>query len=337
MKASPALARALLAALLIAALLLPMIAPTYYLQFFAKAMLLAIVAASLNLVVGFGGMVSLCHGAFFGLAGYVLALASPSSSGASLWTSLPLALLVVAVAAALVGALALRTRGIYFIMATLAFGEMFFYFFHDTRVANGSDGIYIYFEPEIVIAGWRLVDLGNKTSFYYVALASLQLAIIVISTLVRSPFGAALMAARDNEQRARSLGFPVFRIRLTAFVLAAVLAGIAGYFSASQFGFVAPQTLGWHVSATLLIMVVLGGMKSVLGPVFGAFALLGLEEILKSNIEHWKLIEGVIVIALVFMLPGGLQHLAQLVFADRRAPAGQPGSGASSAGRQHHG
>jgi len=101
MKASPALARALLAALLIAALLLPMIAPTYYLQFFAKAMLLAIVAASLNLVVGFGGMVSLCHGAFFGLAGYVLALASPSSSGASLWTSLPLALLVVAVAAAL--------------------------------------------------------------------------------------------------------------------------------------------------------------------------------------------------------------------------------------------
>lgn len=301
------------ALVLAAALALPFVAPVYYVQFGAKVLLMGLFALSLNLVVGFGGLVSMCHAAFFGLAGYVLAMLSPADSGASLWTSLPIALGVVALAAFIIGGLALRTRGIYFIMTTLAFGEMLFYLFHDTKIGGGSDGIYIYFEPEIALGGTRLIDLSGKVSFYYVALGLLVAGWLGLRMLVEAPFGRALAAARDNERRALSLGFPVFRIRLSAFILSAMMAGVAGYFSAVQFGFVAPQMLGWHASATVLVMVVLGGTTSIFGPVLGALALMGLEEVLKSTIENWKLVKGIIIIVLVLVLPGGLRQLGRFV------------------------
>lgn len=313
MTRSPALSAALSAALVAAAVALPFATSDYYVQFASKALLMAMLALSLNLVVGYGGLVSLCHAAFFGLAGYVLGLLSPDSAGASIWVALPAALLVVTAVATVIGALSLRTRGIYFIMVTLAFGEMLFYLFHDTRIGGGSDGLYIYFKPEIALAGLTLLDLEKTTTFYYVALAALLGATLLVRSLVRSPFGHALVAARENERRALSLGFPVFRLRLTAFVLSALIAAVAGFFSAAQFGFVAPQMLGWHLSASVLVMVVLGGMSSILGPIAGAIALLGLEEVLKSTFEHWKLIKGLIVIALVFALPGGLQQLAAML------------------------
>jgi branched-chain amino acid transport system permease protein len=196
---------------------------------------------------------------------------------------------------------------------TLAFGEMLFYLFHDTKIGGGSDGMYIYFKPEITLGELTLLDLEDPRAFYYVTLACLVGATLLIRMLVSSPFGHALTAARENERRALSLGFPVFWIRLGAFIISASIAGLAGYFSAAQFGFVAPQLLGWHMSASVLVMVVLGGMSSVLGPIFGAIALLGLEEVLKAFFEHWKLIKGLIVIALVFALPGGLQQLAALL------------------------
>ncbi|OYU47850.1 MAG: branched-chain amino acid ABC transporter permease [Rhizobiales bacterium PAR1] len=305
---------------LILLIALPFFAPNYYVQFASKAMLMGMLALSLNLVVGFGGLVSLCHAAFFGLAGYMLGFQSPESAGASLWLSLPVALLVVAAVAAVIGTLSLRTRGIYFIMVTLAFGEMLFYFFHDTKIGGGSDGLYIYFKPEIALFGQTLIDLDNSRSFYLLVLASLVMTAGLIRGLVNSPFGHALQAARDNERRALSLGFPVFRLRLMAFILSAMIAGLAGYFSAAQFGFVAPQMLGWHLSATVLVMVVLGGMSSILGPIVGAFALIGLEEVLKSAFEHWKLIKGLIIIALVFALPGGLQQLTRLVLPKSEGP-----------------
>lgn len=295
------------------AVALPFFAPGYYVQFASKAMLMGMVALSLNLLVGFGGMVSMCHAAFFGLAGYMLAFLSPESAGASIWLSLPIALLAVGAVAAVIGALSLRTRGIYFIMVTLAFGEMLFYFFHDTKMGGGSDGLYIYFKPEIALGGSTLLDLESNRVFYFVSLACLVGSALLIRMLVRSPFGHALAAARDNERRALSLGFSVFRVRFTAFVISAMIAGLAGYFSAAQFGFVAPQMLGWHVSATVLVMVVLGGMSSVLGPIVGAFALIGLEELLKTSVEHWKLVKGLVIIALVFLLPGGLQQLGDML------------------------
>ncbi len=312
-------ANAFLAALLVAAVALPFLAPGYYVQFASKAILIAMLALSLNLVVGYGGMVSLCHAAFFGLAGYMLGFMTPDGAGAILWLALPATLAVVAAVAALIGALSLRTRGIYFIMVTLAFGEMLFYLFHDTKIGGGSDGLYIYFKPELAIGGWTILDLENARTFYFVALAALVLAALLVQALVRSPFGLALAAAKENERRALSLGFPVFRIRLTAFVISAMIAAVAGFFSAAQFGFVAPQMLGWHLSASVLVMVVLGGMSSILGPIVGAIALLGLEEVLKSTFEHWKLIKGLIVIALVLAVPGGLQQLASMLMPARPA------------------
>ena len=313
---------ALVLAALACAIVLPFVAPGYYVQFTSKAMLMGMMALSLNLVVGFGGLVSLCHAAFFGLAGYMLAFLTPDGGGATIWLSLPLALLAVGVVAAVIGALSLRTRGIYFIMVTLAFGEMLFYFFHDTKMGGGSDGMYIYFKPEIVLGGLTLLDLESNRVFYYVSLACLVGSVLLVRMLVQSPFGHALAAARDNERRALSLGYSIFRVRLTAFVISAMIAGLAGYFSAAQFGFIAPQMLGWHLSATVLVMVVLGGMSSVLGPIVGAFALIGLEELLKSSIEHWKLVKGLVIIALVFLLPGGLQQLGAMLRRQHREEAG---------------
>lgn len=312
---------AALAVALAVALALPFVAPGYYVQFAAKAMLMGMLALSLNLVVGFGGMVSLCHAALFGLAGYMLSFMTPENAGASLWLSLPVALLTVGAVAAIIGALSLRTRGIYFIMVTLAFGEMLFYLFHDTKIGGGSDGLFIYFKPEIVLGAFTLLDLESSRAFYYLVLALLIGAALLVRELVRSPFGHALCAARDNERRALSLGFPVFRIRLMAFVISGMIAGLSGYFSAAQFGFVAPQMLGWHLSATVLVMVVLGGMGSIVGPIIGAVALIGLEELLTTSFEHWKLIKGLVVIALVFLLPGGLQQLSALLLPQ---PAKEP-------------
>ena len=299
--------------LIAAAAILPFLVPGYYVQFASKVLIIGLLAMALNLVVGFGGLVSLCHAAFYGVAGYALALTSPQYASASLWSTLPVAVAAAAVAALVIGAISLRTRGIYFIMVTLALGEMLFFFFHDTAFAGGSDGAYIYFKPAAAIGSFDLFDLERPRSFYFFVLACVLATAALVWALTRSPFGQALMAARDNERRARSLGFPIYRVRLTAFVISGGLAGLAGYLAAAQFGFVAPQMLGWHLSATILVMVVLGGLRSVTGPLVGAVVLLGLEEVLKAATVHWKLIEGLVVIALVLALPGGLRQLGTLI------------------------
>jgi branched-chain amino acid transport system permease protein len=324
--------------LLVAALALPFVAPTYYVQFASKAMIMGILAMALNLAVGQGGLVSLCHAAFFGLAGYVLALVAGRYDPPSLLTTLPLAVAASAFAALVIGALALRTRGVYFIMVTLAFGEMMFYFFHDTQFAGGSDGAFVYFKPVLDIAGVQLLDLDKPLVFYFVVLALLIGTIALLTMLVRSPFGHALSAARDNERRALSLGFPVFRVRLIAFTISGALAGLAGYFAAAQFGFVAPQMLGWHVSATALVMVLIGGLRSVTGPLVGALVLIGLEEVLKATTEYWKLAEGLIVIAIVLALPNGVRQLMPLVFGSSGDDAAAPAKdkvAKSAAGASH--
>jgi len=291
---------------------LPYLGSTYYLQFATKVLLIGILAISLNLVAGFGGLVSLCHAAFFGLGGYTLALASPKYEAASLFTTLPLAMGVAALAALIVGALSLRTRGVYFIMVTLAFGEMIFSAFHDTDIGGGSDGAFIYNKPAVHLFGY-VTDLENPRIFYFAAVIAFLLTCLVIWQIVRSPFGHALIAARDNERRARSLGFPIYRLRLTAFIISGALAGFSGYLAAAQYGFVAPEMLGWHLSAIVLVMVVLGGMDGVAAPAFGAAALLGMEEVLKGWTENWKLVEGAVIILLIILFPGGLRQLISLV------------------------
>ena len=306
--------------LLAVAVVLPFVVPTYYVQFVSKALIMGMLAMALNLAVGHGGLVSLCHAAFFGLAGYVLALMSPGYDAASLLLTLPAAVLASAFAALVIGALALRTRGVYFIMVTLAFREMLFFLFHDTGIAGGSDGAYVNAKPELVIAGYRLLDLGSPVIFYFVVLTFLVGVIALLTMLVQSPFGHALAAARDNERRARSLGFPIFRLRLIAFVVSGAIAGIAGYFAAAQFGFVAPQMLGWHLSATVLVMVLVGGLRTVTGPLIGALVLIVLEEVLKATTDYWKLAEGLIIIAIVLAMPNGIRQLWPMI-------VGAPGNG----------
>lgn len=312
--------RILPAALVAAAVALPFFASTYHIQFASKVLLMGLLAMALNLVVGFGGLVSMCHAAFFGLAGYMLALTAGQYEPASLWLTLPAAVAAAAAAALVIGALSLRTRGIYFIMVTLAFGEMLFFLFHDTKLAGGSDGTFIYFKPEAVIAGWRLIDLEKAPTFYWLVLGVTLAGVALLHMIARSPFGHALAAARVNERRARSLGFPIYRIRLAAFVVSGALAGVSGYFAAAQFGYVAPQMLGWHMSATALVMVVLGGMRTVTGPLLGAAILMGLEEVLRAATEHWKLVEGLIIIGLVLAFPDGLRQLFATVFNPRALP-----------------
>jgi branched-chain amino acid transport system permease protein len=310
--------------LIVAAIVFPLLAPTYYVQFATKLLLLGMLAMALNLAVGFGGMVSMCHAAFFGLAGYALALLSPQSEPPSLWLTLPVAAATAALAAFVIGAFSLRTRGVYFIMVTLAFGEMLFYLFHDTQIAGGSDGAYIYFKPDLSIAGFTLLDLEQVRNFYWVVLLVVLGTILFLKTLRHSHFGHALAAARENERRARSLGFPIFRIRLTAFVISGALAGVAGYFAAAQYGFIAPQQLGWHLSALILVTLVLGGMRTVTGPLIGAFVLMGLEEVLKALTDHARLIEGLIIIAIVLLLPGGVLDLFKMAFGSSLEPTAAP-------------
>lgn len=313
MPASKLLTRVVIAVVLVAAILLPLGVGSYYTQFATKVLILGLLAMALNLVVGYGGLVSMCHAAFYGLAGYVLALAAPKYEPASLWLTLPLAVVAAGVAALIIGALSLRTRGVYFIMVTLAFGEMMFYLFHDNKFSGGSDGAFVNYKPEAVLFGLTILDLEKARVFYWTVLALTVLVIVALHLLTTAHFGRALAAARDNERRARSLGFPIYRLRLTAFVISGALAGVAGYFAAAQFGFVAPQMLGWHQSAIALVMVVLGGMRGIIGPLLGAVMVLGLEEWLKALTEHWKLVEGLIIIAIVLAFPGGLYALIERV------------------------
>jgi branched-chain amino acid transport system permease protein len=304
----------LLLACLVALALLPLFAEKYYIQLFTKMMLMAIFAMSLDLLVGYTGLVSLGHAAFFGLAGYVLAFAAPQYQAANLWLSLPLAMAGSALLALLIGALVLRTSGIYFIMVTLAFAQMLFFLFHDTKIAGGADGIYVYAKPVAEIAGWQAFDLENHTHFYFVVLVLMALVYALLRMLLAAPFGRVIVGIRVNEQRMRSLGFRTFRYKLVCFVLSGALAGMAGYFAAAQFGFVNPDILGWHQSGGVLMMVILGGMGTLHGAVLGAFAMMllelgfqGLPLVAGANLgKHWQLFMGAFIVCAVLLLPHGL-------------------------------
>jgi branched-chain amino acid transport system permease protein len=298
----------------------------FILTLFTRIIIFALAAASLNLIMGYGGMMSFGHAAYLGIGGYAVGILAQEGVGSAL-VQWPVALAASALFALAVGALSLRTRGIYFIMVTLAFGEMLFYLFRDTKFAGGSDGAFINLKPEAVLFGITIIDLEKARVFYWAVLALALFTILLLHFITRAPFGAALAAARDNERRARSLGFPIYRLRLTAFVISGALAGLAGYFAAAQFGYVAPQMLGWHQSAIALVMVVLGGQRGIAGPLLGAAIVMGLEEWLKALTEHWKLVEGLIIIAIVLAFPGGLQALIDRVLPAHDLEASEPGSG----------
>ena len=298
----------LVAVLALAALLLalPLLAEKYYVQFATKILIMAIFAMSLDLLVGYAGLVSLGHAAFYGLGAYALALLSPQYAGANLWTSLPLAVGVAAAAALAIGSLALRTSGVYFIMVTLAFAQMLYFVFHDTKFAGGSDGMYIYVRPVAAILGWQPFSLEDIRHFYYATLALAAGTFVALAVLLRSPFGKVISGIRVNEHRMRSLGYATFRYKLVCFAIAGGLAGLAGYLAAAQHGNVNPDMMGWHLSGGGLMMVILGGMGTLTGPVVGAVAMLALEVAFQGVTKHWQLLMGGFIVLVALFLPRGL-------------------------------
>ena len=230
-----------------------------------------------------------------------------------MWSSLAVAVAAAALCALVVGIFVLRTRGIYFIMVTLAFAQMFYFVFHDTNVGGGSDGRYVNVKPDASLFGFTPFDLDKPNQIFYVVMAVLVLVFVFLQLLLRSPFGRALQGIRANEQRMRALGYPVAAYKLAAFTLAGALAGLAGYLLAAQSGFVNPEILSWHQSGNVLLMVILGGAGTPYGPIVGAFALTLLHEFFSSVTKHWQLFLGATIVLIVLFMPGGLGHLVRRV------------------------
>lgn len=297
------------AAVLVPALLLalfPATGATFYGELVTKVMILAIFAMSLDLLVGVTGLVSFGHAAFFGIGAYTVALLSPRYEPANLWVTLVAALAASALCAAAVGALAVRVKGIYFIMVTLAFAQLFYFVFHDTEFGRGSDGVTMNFKPVWAMGPVKLLDPGNPTHAYYLVFVFLVATFVFLRLLRRSPFGRALQGIKSNEHRMRSLGFRVYRYKLASFTIAGAFAGLAGYLSALQYGFVNPELLSWHQSGAVLVMLILGGLGSFQGAVVGAFAFAAMQELFQLVTPHWQLLLGGTIVLVVLALPGGL-------------------------------
>ena len=309
MDRQPRSLQVLLIAGLAALTVFPFVGDKFYVDFATKIMIMALFAMSLNLLVGYTGLVSLGHALFFGLAAYTLMFVTPENQPAGLFSSLAMAMGVAALASLVVGLLVLRTSGVYFIMVTLAFGEMTYFYVHDSNYLGGSDGKYIYVRPVLELFGWKPFDLENYTHFYYVALVLLVFVYATLRVLLASPFGRVIVGIKENEHRLRMLGFATLRYKLAAFVLAGMLAGLAGWLTAAHDGLVNPAMLSWHQSGQLLMMVILGGMGTPAGPILGAAALKLLELLFQGWTRHWQLLLGVFIVLSVLFVPRGLAHL----------------------------
>lgn len=286
----------------------------FVVRLFLRAIILALAAIGLNLVLGFGGMVSLMHSAFFGVSAYVVAiLAHHEINGdtvlglqgtSDLAIAAPLALIVACIAATLVGLFVLRTRGLYFIMMTLAFNQMLFYFMIALQEYGGEDGIQIY--QGLTFAGQ---PVGSSTSFYYIVLVCLLLVVLALGRAVESRFGMILRAIAQNEQRIVALGISPLPYKLVAFVISAAIAGLAGVLWATSQGYVSPADLSWVRSADLIVIAVLGGMTRVWAPILGALVFVVAEVAFSTFTIYWQLFLGLGIVAVVVFLSDGLVSL----------------------------
>jgi branched-chain amino acid transport system permease protein len=308
MKSHVSLRNIVVAALLVMLALVPLYAAwfgdNFALILFTRIVILAIAAVSLNLIMGYGGMVSFGHAAYLGIGGYIVGILAFEGvpSGFVQW---PLALIVSGLFALAIGALSLRTRGVYFIMITLAFAQMIYYVAVSLSRYGADDGLTIYRRSQF----GGLIDLSNKVVFYYVSLALLLLVILIVWRMVNSRFGMVIRGAKSNDRRMRAIGFPTFRYRLTCFMISGVICGLSGALLANHNEFISPAAMHWTVSGDLIIMVVLGGMGSLFGPVIGAVAFLLLEEGLSRLTEHWHIIFGPLLLAIVLFARGGIDGL----------------------------
>jgi branched-chain amino acid transport system permease protein len=315
---------ALLAALLLLPVYVGIAGDRFLLTLFTRIIILALAATSLNLILGFGGMMSFGHAAYIGIGGYAVGILAHEGifSGFVQW---PVALLASALFALVIGALSLRTRGVYFIMITLAFAQMAYYVISGLSRYGGDDGLTIYKRSQFVAP----LDLSNKVQFYYVCLALLYGSTYLVWRLVNSRFGMVIQGARSNDTRMRAIGFPTTRYKLVCFVIAGTLCGLAGALLANHTDFVSPGIMYWTRSGDLIIMVVLGGMGAVVGPLYGAVALLVFEEALPWVIkltgtpmfgdaagrasEYWQIIMGPLLLLVVLFARGGIIGLLDKV------------------------
>lgn len=277
----------------------------FYIGVASRLMIFALAATSLNLILGFGGMVSMGHAAYLGAGAYTVGILMHHGVN-SAWISWPAALLVGAVLSFLIGLVSLRTKGVYFIMITLAFAQMIYFVFVGLKEYGGEDGLSM-----AQRSGTGIVSLASDTSFYYVVMALVCIALFLVQRLINSHFGRVLQAVRENEVRMEAIGHPVMRYKLVSFVIAGALASLAGALLANQNMMVSPSLLHWTQSGSLMVMVILGGTGYFFGGIIGAVVMLMLEEILSGYTIHWQLILGVILLGVVLLLPNGLASLYQ--------------------------
>ena len=277
----------------------------FYVVFATRVLIYALIATSLNLLIGYGGMVSFGHAAFVGAGAYTVAVLMPTGI-ASAWLLWPASLLAGALLAFVIGAVSLRTRGVGFIMITLALAQMTYYLVLSLRVLGSDDGLTLSMRPSL-----GFVDLGRDATFYYVALAVLLATLAAMRALLNAPLGRALRGIRDNETRMEAIGFPTYRLKLLVFVIAGAAAGLGGGPLASLNGLVGPNLLHWTESGLLMIMVILGGSGRLLGGVIGAVVLLGAEEAIAEHTIHWPLGIGAMLLVVVLFAPEGLAGLAR--------------------------
>ena len=293
-----------LGAVLIAAVVFPFAAEAlgggYYVGVATRVMIYALAASSLNLVLGYGGMISFGHAAFFGAGAYSVAILAQEGVVSAL-VAWPLAVAVSVACALVIGAISLRTRGLYFIMITLAFAQMLYYFFVSLKAYGGEDGIHLAVRSRL-----PGLDLRDDTTFYLVVLALLAGCLYLLRRLAASRFGAVLRGIRENEGRMTALGYPTYRYRLVCFTIAGGVAGLAGALIVNQHGFVSPNLLHWTQSGTLLIMLILGGVGRLYGGVAGAAAMLLLEEVLSNWTGYWQFGLGLVLLFVVLRAPGGI-------------------------------
>ncbi len=288
-------------------LVLPLVAfysgNEFYLSFATRIVCLAIAAVSLNLILGFGGMISFGHAAFIGIGAYMVGI--PAYHGIeSGWVHFALAIGASAVFALLTGAVCLRTKGVYFIMITMAFAQMAYYLFLSLEEYGGDDGLTIYSRSVLTI-----IDIENKVALFLLAYVILAAAIYLVFRIVNSRFGMVVRGCNSNEARMKALGYNTYAYRLTAYVIAGAMCGLAGALLGNFSSFISPDMMSWSRSGELMFMVILGGTGTLFGPVFGAVAFLVIEEVLSMFTTFWALPFGILLILSVLFIKGGLSGL----------------------------
>ena len=280
----------------------------FYLDLLSRALILGIAAISLNLILGFGGMVSLGHAAYIGIGAYCVGIPSYYDFYNG-WLHLVLALSVSAGFALVTGAISLRTKGVYFIMITMAFSQMAYFVFLSLEEYGADDGLVIYSRSEF--PEWLSMD--SSTGLYYWIFAVLLMALFFTKRLLHSRFGRVIVGSRYNEQRMQALGFNTYRYRLVCYVIAAMICSVAGMLLGNFTSFISPDMMGWSRSGELIFMVIIGGVATLFGPLVGTIAFVLLEEFLSAITIYWHLIFGVLLVLLVLFGKGGIHGWLEML------------------------